>query len=229
MIDEKGQKIGAPIKASSFPQRPILNYLEQKFADNKLKLQQRQSLHVTVAIDWTLAGHPPDSLRAFRESLQKENIQVVIDPLIRSNQRIRKSQGPPQQSQQPPQQSQQPPDSPAAQPLHTDTGHGFFYVDFENKAIYRDTDLGDRYTAAAILERSGLGQTLHDLVLQQHLELNPKDRSGLQGPASDPAEKLRIYLGLARQHDQWQLDRQKEQETLRQQQDEHRHRLSHGL
>ncbi len=40
MIDDRGKKIGAPIKASSFPKHPILNNLEKKIEKNLLVRQQ---------------------------------------------------------------------------------------------------------------------------------------------------------------------------------------------
>lgn len=54
ILDEKGNKIGVPIKASSIHSKPTLKNLEKKFAENEIKRQPaRQKLK--TAIDWTLA------------------------------------------------------------------------------------------------------------------------------------------------------------------------------
>src|SRR4051812_30812311 len=41
-VDEKGNKIGTPIKASDFYSKPTLKYLEQKFAQNEQLRQEHQ-------------------------------------------------------------------------------------------------------------------------------------------------------------------------------------------
>ena len=49
-LDENGNKIGVPIKASLFHQKPTLTYLEQKFLLNE-SLKPDLKKHVKVAID----------------------------------------------------------------------------------------------------------------------------------------------------------------------------------
>ena len=82
MIDDHGKKIGAPIKASSLAQRPILNYLEMKFEENLLVRQQdlEQMLEnsVRTQIDWTLVNYKPPSLHTLIKDLQKESITLVL-------------------------------------------------------------------------------------------------------------------------------------------------------
>jgi hypothetical protein len=179
MIDDRGKKIGAPIKASSFPQRPILNYLEEKFEKNLLvrqqDLEQRLESRVRTEIDWTLVNYKPPSLQTLIKDLQKESITLVL------------------------------PDKP---------GQGFFYVDFSNNAVHRDTDLGPQYTASAILQRTGLDRELEIFALQHVQILKPKDRSLLDPPNADPDKKLHLFLQLSDRHAQWAEHQQQQQQAL---------------
>ena len=183
MIDETGKKIGAPIKASSFEQRPTLNYLEQKMENNRLVLEQNLQ-RVQSRVKWALPSRS-GSLEEFRWRLQFEQIRMIIAPPTRQRQK----------------------NSP--EPY---TGHGFFYVDIQSKAIYRDTDLGTTCTAANVLNRLGLDKNLLALVAQEQLTISKKERSILQDPNPNPADKLGILLALTPQHDQWQLKLRKERE-----------------
>jgi len=89
-------------------------------------------------------------------------------------------------------------------------GHGFYYIDFEKSTIYRDTDLGERYTALSIFQRTKLDKTLEELVHTQQLHLtHRKEASILQDP--DPGKKLQLWIKLASQHDQLVRTLQKEQ------------------
>ena len=75
-LDDNGNKIGVPIKASLFHQKPTLNYLEKKFEVNEtLKPPLKQ--HVKVAIDWAL-HNKSHTLSSLEEALKKEGIQTVI-------------------------------------------------------------------------------------------------------------------------------------------------------
>lgn len=76
ILDEKGNKIGVPIKASSIYSKPTLNYLEQRFVENAL-LKQADKLSVQTAINWTLA-QKPSSMKEFTDQLRCENIDVVL-------------------------------------------------------------------------------------------------------------------------------------------------------
>jgi hypothetical protein len=78
VLDEGGNKVGIPIKASAFLLKPTLPNLEQRFARNKT-LQQQHLQRVTTAIDWSLAGQPPD-WPGFREAMEEEGISVVVNP-----------------------------------------------------------------------------------------------------------------------------------------------------
>ena len=76
ILDEDGNKIGVPVKASLFHQKPTLNFLEQKFEQN-VALKSEFKRRVKVAIDLALHGKT-HSLASFEKDLQKDGIQVVI-------------------------------------------------------------------------------------------------------------------------------------------------------
>lgn len=76
VLDELGNKIGVPIKASAFHLKPTLKYLEQKFAANEV-LRQPHKQHCKVKIDWALLGKA-HTLAFFKEALQKDGIHVVL-------------------------------------------------------------------------------------------------------------------------------------------------------
>jgi Relaxase/Mobilisation nuclease domain len=92
------------------------------------------------------------------------------------------------------------------------TGQGFHYI--SKNAVYRDVDLGPHYTAAAILERTGLDKAIESLALSKQLTLTPKDRRLLQKP--DPADRLHLLLRLSPQHDHLQAAKEAETQELRQ-------------
>jgi hypothetical protein len=76
ILDEQGNKIGVPIKASSIYNKPTICSLEKKFLENKpIKLQHKKSLKTTL--DWILMK-PYKNLDAFKDALEKENIQLVL-------------------------------------------------------------------------------------------------------------------------------------------------------
>jgi len=77
VLDEQGQKIGSPIKASDIYNKPTMKFLEQKFAQNQ-EAKQRFKLHVKNAIDLSLIRQPGQTLFELIRSLQKEQIQVVL-------------------------------------------------------------------------------------------------------------------------------------------------------
>lgn len=76
VIDEEGQKLGVPIKASAIWFKPTLNYLEKRFAENKpLRHSQRQRLR--TAIDWTFHDRKL-SVIDLKDALKKEQIDLVV-------------------------------------------------------------------------------------------------------------------------------------------------------
>ena len=76
VIDENGKRKGKSIKASAFFLKPTLPNLEQKFALNE-SIRIEHSDRVRTAVDWTLAGQPPD-WPGFREAMEREGISVVV-------------------------------------------------------------------------------------------------------------------------------------------------------
>jgi hypothetical protein len=76
VLDEVGNKIGTPIKASAFYNKPTLPYLEQKFKENEVQREQYKR-GLKTKIDWTLLQRQR-SLRGFVDELRKENISVLV-------------------------------------------------------------------------------------------------------------------------------------------------------
>jgi hypothetical protein len=75
-IDNDGNKIGVPIKASSIYSKPTLKNLEMKFAENELK-RKPDLQKMRTAIDWTLIK-PKKNLEEFIRALEKERVTVVV-------------------------------------------------------------------------------------------------------------------------------------------------------
>jgi hypothetical protein len=76
VLDERGNKIGVPIKASSIYSKPTLSYLEKKFEENE-RVKKQYIKNLKTSIDWIMVKHP-SSLESFKLSLQKEKINLVI-------------------------------------------------------------------------------------------------------------------------------------------------------
>jgi hypothetical protein len=76
VLDEQGNKIGVPIKASSIYNKPTLSFLQKKFKENEL-LKQEHKKRLRTSIDWIMVKHPKN-LEAFKQALQKEKISLVI-------------------------------------------------------------------------------------------------------------------------------------------------------
>jgi len=75
-LDEKGNKIGVPIKASTLPGKPTLANLEKVFVINKtIKARYKKRLQTFIA--WALNKSPAD-LKSFITELEKNNITVVL-------------------------------------------------------------------------------------------------------------------------------------------------------
>jgi hypothetical protein len=76
-MNEKGEKISPPIKASTFWMRPTLKNLQERFSQNeKLKLSHSKKLKTTLA--YTLFKNKGKGLHEFIDALRKENVSVVI-------------------------------------------------------------------------------------------------------------------------------------------------------
>ncbi len=76
LLDEKGNKVGVPIKASLIYSQPTLKNLEKKFEENEQK-RQPDKKKLKTAIDWALSKSPA-SLHDLVTALQKEKIQTVL-------------------------------------------------------------------------------------------------------------------------------------------------------
>lgn len=77
LLDENGDKIGVPIKASAFYNKPTLNYLQTRFDANEIARQPYKT-RVRNAIDLALLKHPAHSVESLSKSLEKEGIYTLI-------------------------------------------------------------------------------------------------------------------------------------------------------
>ncbi|HMH35259.1 MAG TPA: relaxase/mobilization nuclease domain-containing protein [Puia sp.] len=75
-LDEKGNKVGVPIKASDFYFKPTLARLARTFEENK-EVQKKTIAGIRGRIDWTLLNEPIN-LKEFNQGLKKEDIHLVI-------------------------------------------------------------------------------------------------------------------------------------------------------
>jgi hypothetical protein len=76
ILDENGQKIGVPIKASAIYNKPTLKYLQGKFQQNEPARQPHKAT-VKNAIDLTLLKNPNHSLESLFKSLGSEGINAI--------------------------------------------------------------------------------------------------------------------------------------------------------
>ena len=77
LINEHGERVGVPIKASDFAQKPTLKNLSQRFEANEQKRQPDKN-RVKNAIDFTLLGKANISLDRLINRLRKEGIETVL-------------------------------------------------------------------------------------------------------------------------------------------------------
>ncbi len=77
ILDENGNKIGIPIKASSFYDKPTLKSIEEKFAPNEVDRQLFKS-RVKNAIDLALLKNKNHTVESLITSLVKEGIHTVL-------------------------------------------------------------------------------------------------------------------------------------------------------
>ena len=76
ILDNKGNKIGVPIKASTIYSKPTLKNLEKNFAGNAV-MKMDDKLSIQTAINWTLS-QKPSSLIDLATKLKQENIDLVF-------------------------------------------------------------------------------------------------------------------------------------------------------
>jgi hypothetical protein len=77
VLDERGSKIGVPIKASDLYNNPGLKCLQEKFKNNT-QLRQPFKLRIKNAIDLAFVKQSVGSVSELQKALQKEKIQLVI-------------------------------------------------------------------------------------------------------------------------------------------------------
>ncbi len=76
ILDENGNYVGVPIKASDFYSKPTLKYLEERFQSNEVGRQPYKS-RVKNVIDLTLLKQPNSSFSNLMKTLEKEGIVTV--------------------------------------------------------------------------------------------------------------------------------------------------------
>jgi len=77
LLDGKGSKVGVPIKASDFYNKPTLKFLEERFVVNE-KERQSHKARLKNAIDLLLMKQPSIGLQGLIKALEKESIQTVL-------------------------------------------------------------------------------------------------------------------------------------------------------
>jgi hypothetical protein len=77
VLDENGNKIGVPIKASSIYNKPTLNNLEKKFEQNQ-ELRKQFEKRTRNAIEWSFLQKPNQTLKELIRALEKERITTVL-------------------------------------------------------------------------------------------------------------------------------------------------------
>ncbi|MDQ6763087.1 MAG: relaxase/mobilization nuclease domain-containing protein, partial [Bacteroidota bacterium] len=77
VLDETGNKVGVPVKASDFYNKPTLGFLEEKFAPNDAARQPYKT-RVKNAIDLALVKQPNQKLPDLVDMLRKDGINTVL-------------------------------------------------------------------------------------------------------------------------------------------------------
>jgi hypothetical protein len=77
ILDEHGNKVGVPVKASDFYNNPTLKYLHQRFEINE-KARQPHKSRMKNAIDFALLKRCENSLPSLIQALEKDGIKTVF-------------------------------------------------------------------------------------------------------------------------------------------------------
>lgn len=77
ILNERGEKIGVPIKASLIYNKPTLKWLQERFPQNDAD-RQRHKQRVKNAINLLFLKHPAQSINSLQQSLMKERIQLIL-------------------------------------------------------------------------------------------------------------------------------------------------------
>ncbi|HEV2482940.1 MAG TPA: hypothetical protein VGS79_24915, partial [Puia sp.] len=218
LIDERGQKLGAPIKASAFHLPVTMDRLEEKFQLSQKRVQEAVQI-LRVNVGWVLhRDHQPYSLSEFSGELRSESIGLIIPAFRQTNPRGWQKRVTNLLDK----------DAAALQTIRPDDGHGFFYVCWGNNAVVRDTDLGEKLTAAAILKRTGIEKELYRLHQSRIFILSKAQEGILRPDYPDTAEARRLLLRLSPAHNavvKKQLELRQEQELTQRRS----LRMRHGL
>jgi hypothetical protein len=191
VIDERGKKLGAPIKASAFHLPVTMERLEEKFQLSRQRVQESTQT-VQGWVDWTLhARSDPYSLSEFSRGLGKERVDLVIPALRQPDPRGWQQRVTDLLDKKPA----------ALEKIKPDDGHGFFYIDWSGKTVVRDTDAGIKYTADAILKRTGIEKQLRNMHRNHYFKLSHAEEGILRGDYPDTAEARRELLRLSPVHD----------------------------
>lgn len=77
ILDERGNKIGVPIKASDFYNKPTLTYLQKRYQLNETAKQPHRA-RVKNAIDFALLKRSDVDLEKLIQALEKDGIKTVL-------------------------------------------------------------------------------------------------------------------------------------------------------
>ncbi len=77
LLDKRGEKVGVPIKASLFYNKPGLKYLESRFVLNKTRRKEHQ-LRLKSAVDRALYLHRKPNLQDVIAELKGQGIDMVV-------------------------------------------------------------------------------------------------------------------------------------------------------
>jgi hypothetical protein len=77
IVDAEGKKVGVPIKASDFNNKPTLKYLRQRFEQNEVARQPHKT-RVKNAVDLALLKNPKHTLQSLISSLEKDGIHTAV-------------------------------------------------------------------------------------------------------------------------------------------------------
>lgn len=77
VIDENDKRVAKSVKASVFYNQPTLDYIENKFKQNKQERGPQDKKHLKNAIDWAILKNLK-SLDELAQVLKKERIDIVI-------------------------------------------------------------------------------------------------------------------------------------------------------
>lgn len=130
LLDDHGERIGVPIKASSIYSSPTLNSLEKKFISNSTV---RKPFGVRLKHLLDKAIQESQSIDALQDALNKLGIRIVTRENVNGN------------------------------------VHGVTFIDNATRSVFKGSDLGKTYSAAAFMHRI---QALEKLTMDSLLEDN---------------------------------------------------------